>query len=109
MEKLGCSVLNESLISYLRTTWTGTPWQSISFNYSIPHYFDAGLSKLFGRSGGMKHELKKIMFSGSDTPIPLSFDSAKFCVVMSVFHNYERQVRHWDNIISCAMLRIVGE
>ena len=61
--------------------------------FSIPQYFNAGF-RLFSRSGGMKHELKKIMFSGSDTLIPLSFDSGKFCVVMSVFHNYERQVRH---------------
>lgn len=47
-----------------------------------------------GSSGGLKHELKKIMFSSSgDTLIPLSMESGKFCMVMSVFHNYERQVR----------------
>ena len=31
------------------------------------------------------------MFSG-DSPIPLSVDSVKFCMVMSVFDNYERTV-----------------
>lgn len=56
--------------------------------------FYAGF-RLFGRGGGMKYDLKKIMFSGvGDTLIPLSFDSVKFCAVMSVFHNYECQVRH---------------
>ena len=33
------------------------------------------------------------MFSSSgDTLVPLSMESGKFCMVMSVFHNYERQV-----------------
>ncbi|CAI8008749.1 hypothetical protein GBAR_LOCUS5961, partial [Geodia barretti] len=36
----------------------------------------------------MKNELNKLMFSG-DTPIPMSEDSGKFCLCMSVFQNYE--------------------
>ena len=36
----------------------------------------------------MKNELKKLMFSG-DTPIPMSEDSGKFRLCMSVFQNYE--------------------
>ena len=48
--------------------------------------------RLFGGGGGIKHELKKLMFSG-DTPVPVcEGNGAKFCMVMSVFHNYERQV-----------------
>ena len=39
----------------------------------------------------MKHELKKLMFSG-DILIPLSGDSGRFCMVMSVFENYELSV-----------------
>ena len=54
--------------------------------------FLAGLKGLF-KSSGIKHELKKFMFAGSgDTPVSLSGDSAKFCMAMSVFHNYERTV-----------------
>ena len=55
-------------------------------------YVFTGIRGLF-RSGGIKHELKKIMFSG-DAPIILSGDDVIFCMVMSIFHNYERQVSH---------------
>lgn len=51
------------------------------------------LDRVSGGGGGLKQELKRIMFSGGgDTLVPLSMDSGKFCMVMSVFHNYERQV-----------------
>ena len=42
-------------------------------------------------NSGMKKELSKLMFSG-DSLACLSEDSGKFCMVMSVFHNYEHSV-----------------
>lgn len=58
-------------------------------------YTGFGMFNIFsGGSSSLKQELKKIMFpSSGDTPVHLSMDSENFCRVMSLFQNYESQVR----------------
>ena len=52
----------------------------------------------------MKAELKKLVFPVSDSePVAICEDGAKFSMAMSIFQNYERQVRK----IACIVCHII--
>ena len=75
----------------------------VQMSYSCSISVNAGFMSRLRGGGGIKHELKKLMFSG-DTPVPVCEEnSVMFCMVMSVFHNYENPVSP-HTIVECEKL-----
>ena len=54
----------------------------------MPKIFDQSQSK---PAADLKVEVKRLMFR-DERPVPVVYDQAKFSMIMSAFHNYERQV-----------------